>query len=579
MRRLAVVLSCVVCFMSAPAYGADKASVNSAFIPEQPVIRASEVKSGMKGYMLTVMRGTEPISLPLEVVDVVPQKGSLNNVILIRLLPSENNRVGGVARGMSGSPVYFGGKLAGAVGSGWSFSDHNIALVTPIEDMCDVFSRPDKPINLKNLNLLKDNLLGSVIGVSGLSEYSVKNLEKSIGLPVMSSPSASSGVLVPRSGEKLKPGQAVSALLVWGDVEAAATGTVTATSKDGRFLAFGHSFTERGAVNFPAARAKIYETIGSQAFPFKLASPSYLIGTITQDRAAGIGGRLDYFTPSISAQFYLNDLDTSRKDAKSFRVAPDAFLAPALLNGIYEGLIDDGWERKGQGTMNVTLRVEGRGIENGWTRTNIFFSDEDVARSALKETERIIELFMLQPFREVMPVGFRLDVSVTEEPKVLFIEDVCIAEDAFPGDELNVEVTLRPWRKKTVKKYFTVTVPKNATGVCELIVRGGSVTPLAQVAIEGGWKSIDSFKRVLTEISAVDANNELIVELLCDPASLKSDKDDDKKDPAELLPEEKEFLSETKARRIKEGTLHISRSEYFVDGLLKRLVKIKHDDD
>jgi len=54
-------------------------------------------------------------------------------------------------------------------------------------------------------------------------------------------------------------------------------------------------------VNFPAARARIHETIPSHAFPFKLASPVSLVGTVTQDRAAGIGGRTDFFTPSVSA--------------------------------------------------------------------------------------------------------------------------------------------------------------------------------------------------------------------------------------------------------------------------------------
>ena len=95
--------------------------------------------------MLTVLRGTRPERLLLEVVDVVLQKGEVSRFILVRLLPSANNRAGGVAQGMSGSPVYIGGRLAGAVGSGWSFSDHNLALVTPIEDMCAVFSRPDRP--------------------------------------------------------------------------------------------------------------------------------------------------------------------------------------------------------------------------------------------------------------------------------------------------------------------------------------------------------------------------------------------------------------------------------------------------
>jgi hypothetical protein len=132
-----------------------------------------------------------------------------------------------------------------------------------------------------------------------------------------------------------------------------------------------------------------------------------------------------------------------------------------------------------------------------------------------------------------------------------------------------------------VKKRFKVVVPKNATGSCELLVRGGGTNSLPQLALEGGWKSIDSLERMLTELNAMDANNELIIELLHDQgeekpdgkSDVKSDRNE-KKSLAELLPEEKEFLSETKARRIKEGTLRISKAEYVVEGMMKRLINV-----
>jgi hypothetical protein len=188
-----------------------------------------------------------------------------------------------------------------------------------------------------------------------------------------------------------------------------------------------------------------------------------------------------------------------------------------------------------------------------------------------------MEMLLLQPFKEVYPIGFRLDVSVTQEPKVLIIEDVVVSSDVDPGKTLGVEVTLRPWRRSPVKRHFEVVVPKDATGTCELIVRGGGTNSLSQLAVDGGWKSIDSFERMLTEIEAMDANNELIVELQHDQKGEKSAKN--KKSVAELLPEEKEFLSETKTRRIKEGTLRISRSEYVVEGLMKRLISVNDSDD
>ena len=534
----------------------------------------------MKGYLLTVLKGTHPVRLPLEVVDVVPQKGEVRSAILIRLLPSPNNRSGGVAQGMSGSPVYIGGKLAGAVGSGWSFSDHNLALVTPIEDMCAVFSRPDN-LARPRAGMPTRSAAAAPLLAAGLQERSVERLSRVLGVGVTPTPVGASDELEVVPG-RLAPGEAVAALLAWGDVEVGATGTVTATSRDGRFLAFGHPFLGRGAVNFPVARARIHETVYSQAFPFKLGSLVSLVGTVTQDRAAGIGGRTDFFTPSVSAALVFTDADHGGlRTVRNFRVVPDAFLGGRLLEGVFTGLLDDVWRRKGQGTMTVNLRIDGRGVENGWARKNVFFSEDDVSAAALREAARIWELFLIQPFADGTPLGFRLEVEATEEPRVLFIEDVTVSSDARPGDVLDVGVTLRPWRKRPIRKNFTLTVPKDASGICELLVRGGGVSPLPQLALEGGWKSIDSLSRMLTEVGAMDANNELILELLCDPDVLKTTKEkeegrgDDRRSAPELLPEEREFLSETKARRIEEGTLRISRSDYVVDGMMKRLVTVK----
>lgn len=556
----------------------------AAFVPEQPTMPVSRLRAGMQGYMLTVMKGTKPVRLPIEIVSVIPQKGSLKNAIMIRVLPSPANTIGGVAQGMSGSPVYIDGRLIGAVGIGWNFSDHKTALVTPIGEMCDIFSRPDRPVDLSGINLKSISgepaFRSTPLMVGGLSGQVADKLGAYLGIPVQSAPYGAAGDL-PVVSTKFSPGDAVAVLLAWGDVEMAATGTITATSKDGRFLAFGHPFLERGAVNFPVAHARIHDTIFSQLFPFKLASPISLAGTATQDRAAGIGGRMGYFTPAISATLAFRDTDVSgdmaNRSVKNFRVVPDAFLGAKLLGSIYGGLLEDQWGRKGQGTATATMRVEGNGLTQGWARTNMFFSDEDVGAAVMKEYTSIMEMFLLQPFKNIYPIGFRLDVSITQEPKVLLIEDVAVSSDAKPGETLGVDVTLRPWRRNPVKKHFEVTIPKDATGSCELIVRGGGINPLPQLGVEGGWKSINSLDRMLTELNAADTNNELIVELLHDEAGSKLAQGA-KKATAELLPEEKEYLSETKARRIKEGTLCISKSEYFVDGIMKRLINLSDAD-
>ena len=531
------------------------------FIPDQPVISITDIKPGMSGYILTVLKGTEPVKLPVKIVSILKQKPGTNihSAILIKFLGKNK-----LAQGMSGSPLYLKGKLAGAVRSGWDHSDQSLALVTPIDSMSAVFSH--------------EGLKAATLTLSGMNSNSISRLSKNLGLDI------TQGISMNMNPQNIqnyyfKPGDAISALLVWGDVELAAAGTVTATSNDGKFLAFGHEFLNRGNSSYPSARTYVHETVYSNVFPFKLTSPLFINGTVTQDREAAVAGQAGYFAPSFSAELIFKNLDTNKENKYKFRVAADEFITAKLLEGIFSGLVTEAWGRKGQGTMSVNLKIEGRNIPKGWTRKDIFYSDEDIVEEAFKDTVEIIDSYLTQPFSETMPTGFTLTVEASQKPKILRIEEINTVSQARPGEEIEVKVKLRGWRSAPTEKKFKLKIPKNASGVAEILVRGGISEPSAQVALNEGLKSIDSLERMLSEFKAADANNELILELVTDTTAedLKnamSRKNSGFNPNLDLLPEETEFLSETKERRIKDGTLKIFSSEYFIDGMMRTLIHI-----
>ena len=550
---------------------AEAASV--PFVPQDAVMPVSELRAGMTGYMLTVKSGLEPVRVPVKIISIVPQlpKRSIRNEILIQF--TDGTRL---AQGMSGSPIYVNGRLIGAVRSGWDFSDHTMALSAPIEDMCRIFDYPDaENTSMKDLFSLAEV---SVAGIN-INTPSMKRLADKLG--VSFSQGISSGVPVV-SGAGLKPGDSVTALLVWGDIEMGAVGTVTATSKQGRFIAFGHKFMNRGTASYPAARTYIHGIVNSATFPFKLATAQELSGTFTQDREAGVGGRIGYFVPSIPAELVFRDIDTDREKHYRFSVTADEFMSAELIASMYSGLAEEAWGRKGQGTMSVNLRIDGRNIPNGWTRKDVFFAEDDIAGKAFAQAKAIINSYLTQPFSEIMPVGFTLTVEATQRPRILLIEEVEAPESAKPGQEIDVKVKVRGWRRDVSEHSFTMRIPEDAAeGVCELIVRGGGEDSMRQVSVEEGWKSINSLERMLTEFKARDANNELILELNIDRSAealkkILAGKKNTRtaKDP-DLLPEEEEYLSETKIRRIKEGSMRIFTSEYFIDGMMKRIIHVE----
>jgi len=104
----------------------------------------AQVRPGMKGYGLTVFRGTQPERFDVEVIDVLHNFRPDQDLILIRTehpILEKALTVGG----MSGSPVYLEGKLVGAYAYGWLFGKEPIAGVTPIANMLAEMRRPIDP--------------------------------------------------------------------------------------------------------------------------------------------------------------------------------------------------------------------------------------------------------------------------------------------------------------------------------------------------------------------------------------------------------------------------------------------------
>src|SRR3984893_12206493 len=98
-------------------------------------IPVGEIHTGMHGVAYTVFQGTKPESMGVEVLGILKNaNGPKGDIILVRL-SGEKAEYTGVVAGMSGSPVYLEGKLAGALAFRiGEFSKEAIAGVTPIED-------------------------------------------------------------------------------------------------------------------------------------------------------------------------------------------------------------------------------------------------------------------------------------------------------------------------------------------------------------------------------------------------------------------------------------------------------------
>src|SRR6202790_3591643 len=119
--------------------GLSLSAITLAGQTSQPTISVDQIHAGMRGYALTVFEGVKPESMDVEVLGVLHNtNGPKGDIILIRLHGKKVEYTGVVA-GMSGSPVYLNGRLAGALAFRiGEFSKEPIAGVTPIADMLEI---------------------------------------------------------------------------------------------------------------------------------------------------------------------------------------------------------------------------------------------------------------------------------------------------------------------------------------------------------------------------------------------------------------------------------------------------------
>src|SRR5579872_7140368 len=283
----------------------------------QPTISIDQIHAGMHGVAYTVFQGVKPESMDVEVLGVLHNvNGPKGDIILVRLHGAKAEYTGVVA-GMSGSPVYLNGKLAGALAFRiGEFSKEPIAGVTPIADMLEINALDKSPAeeaaaikpeitNAAGKTAAPGNgasLSGSVqnfadylkpietpLVFNGFSEDAVRQFAPQFAsagiVPVMGAGSVSEE----KQPEPLEAGSAVSAILVRGDMDIAATCTVTYIDPQ-RLLACGHPLLQFGSVDLPMNKAQVLATLPSPLNAFKIVNTTETAGTFVQDRHTGILG-------------------------------------------------------------------------------------------------------------------------------------------------------------------------------------------------------------------------------------------------------------------------------------------------
>jgi len=493
MRKSLVSLAALLCLTSS-------AWVTAADNKPPQIIPLDQIHEGMKGVALTVFQGVKPESMEVEVLGVLRNvNGPKGDIILIRLHGTKPEYTGVVA-GMSGSPVYIDGKLAGALAFRiGEFSKEPIAGVTPIEEMLeiDAFDQrpaPDPaPASPSNSNTTARTASPSEEAAPSLQRYS--NYLKPIETPLVfngfseetlqryASQFAGAGI-VPVMGigsssdrkqpEPIEPGSAVSAVLVRGDMDIAATCTVTYIDPQ-RLLACGHPLLQFGKVDLPMTKATVLATLPSTYNAFKIVNTTEAAGSFVQDRHNGILGVLGKEPKMIPVTVSIHGGPAAKQF--HYQILNNARLSPlAMMATVFNAL--HGTNDYGE---DITYRMNGvlnvKGYPNVTLR-NMFAPQDSGQPAAALAAAAIGERFGRiygNPFDAPDVEGVKLDFDLVRERRTARLESSRTdVTEARPGQQIVVEAELRPYRGESLVRQIPIRIPTSMSkGILRVLVSDG----------------------------------------------------------------------------------------------------------
>ncbi|HEV8039283.1 MAG TPA: hypothetical protein VGP62_10505 [Bryobacteraceae bacterium] len=465
------------------------------------IFKEADLKPGMKGYAWTVLAGEEPEAIPVEIVGILKNQWGPHQDIILGKMGGKAIRTN-VAGGMSGSPVYIDGKLVGAVALRFSvFSPDAICGITPIELMLEVNDfdesrpsdarTPDK-VAVRESAPVSSGMLAQVVSAGASGAFPPSSTMIPIETPLtfagfhegvlreftpffqqmgmtVAAGGASSTLTdakpAPGWQHSLQPGDAVSAVLVTGDMSV--SGMCTVTYNDGKhMLACGHPIFNLGPVDMPMAKSDVLMTLASQFQPNKFGNATEIVGALRQDRHSAIMGELGATAAMVPVNvrvrsFGDNNVVRKEKDLH-FSVFVQQKWTPYLMmltlfNSI-SGLNDFAEET----TYRLSGKVEFDG-QPGLSIATMLASSEAPAPAPIQLAgwwgDKFNRLF-LNPVQMPKLKSVDATIDILPERRMAIIENAWIpSSEVDAGSEVPLRVFLRPYRGERLERDFTLKIP------------------------------------------------------------------------------------------------------------------------
>ncbi len=485
------------------------------------VFPLSQVHAGLHGTAWTVFQGSTPEPFGVDILGVLRKaQGPGEDLILARLTGAKAEYTGVVA-GMSGSPVYIDGKLVGALAYRiGEFSKEPIAGITPIEQMLPVRdgdarsnTRPSSPTpgTPNQIKPIETPLVFSGFSPEALALW--KEHAPALGLEPVAGLGSGQGDTTPLR-QPLEPGSAISALLVSGDLEIAATCTVTYLD-GGHLLACGHPLTQFGAISLPMTEADVVATLPSASNSFKIVNTGAVVGAWTQDRQTAIGGLIGALAHTIPVEIGLQREGAPSRSVH-LQVLDQAQTTPtALLVSLFQVLQQNpGYGDEDSYRVHATVRLAGSypPVEID-TLAAPGAGGSAALPAALNVALRFNSLYSSTE-RQVAIAGVKVDVAVMPGRRSITLNRAAVEQtQVHAGEHITIAATLNPYRGDARQLRIPVTLPPSLPdGEVRLLVSDGPALDRALAA--GRAAGNTPLSGTVAQLNSLHADDRIYVTLL-----------------------------------------------------------------
>jgi len=470
----------------------------------QRYIDVDQIESGMRGYGLTVFQGTRPERFEVVAVSVIRntnQTGPKRSAILVRCEDKRFDLAKGV-QGVSGSPVFFDGRMAGAMAFGWKNGEEPLYGVTPIREMLevghtgetgkrktgdavkfsfdtslyrglmrDVLLEPDQTQKLvREWSPIRGHIregevstgltaLPLALTVSGINKQTAERLRKWIPSLSASMGTTSADITEKWAGKiKLERGGTLTIPQIVGDFNFAILGTVTEVVGD-RVYGFGHSWNANGATSWPMGTGYVHTFVNLKTMSFKLGQLVEVVGTIQADEAAAVYGRVGAKPPMVPADIEVEWPYLDRRENFKVRIARDQRRDPflATVAGVNAILYRGGLPWDHTIRYQVEMRFEGippLSFANISSQSDVFDIIDDLMEP--------LGLILNNPWKEVMLTGMEMKAAISDEACVARIKSAQLNQRIFqPGQTVIATLVLQPLRRPTFSVLIDLPLPSD----------------------------------------------------------------------------------------------------------------------